>query len=383
MLVIGTLLILVLTAFIFLRETAKLMGVSVAQDDIAGSVLRFLVNIRYKLIYILKFGNPLYSLEVSRIYVYPLKSCSYIEAAEWEIDEFGFKHDRQYMIGYWDEKNQMYEPYSLRNGPRMSLVKIKYNLEENWFEFVYPIMDKDGNISGHSSFRLPCEISREFIDENSRNNGVFKTNLWDVHFQTHDIGKALPEEFKRSMKLTRPGTTLLVTAKAKKVKAGHPENALKEYRSTNFQDYYPMKFLAEEDIDLLNSKIKENGYDTQVQPLNFRPNLVVKGLPANHSIDDWYRFKIETKDFGSHDWNVAQKCPRCSIPNVKLDEGKLDTRLPVSKTLKSYRSIDAGATSNHFLGLYTIHHDHGYKIRVGDKVTLMEEKVQLYIGLTP
>jgi hypothetical protein len=264
----------------------------------------------------------------------------------------------------------------------MSLVKIDYNLGENWFELACPTTDEAESSNGYNSFRLPCEISQTFIDDNLLEDEAFKTNLRDVHFQSYDIGKALPEEFKKALKLKRPGTTLLVTAALKKVKAGHPKDS-EGIPHNQFRDYCAMKFLAEEDIDLLNGETKKNGFDTKAQPVNFRHNLVVKGLSPNQSIDVWYRFRIETKGSRSHDWTVAQKCARCSIPNVKLEDGKSDTGLPVSKTPKSYRRIDAGATSNHFLGQYTIHHDSGYKIRVGDKITLMEEKVQQYIGLIP
>lgn len=377
-----TVLACMLVAFLSLPQTARLLKITAAQTDNAGYVFRFLLNVRYKIKAFFQFGKPLCSLKVDRIFVYPLKSCSYIEPDEWEIDEHGFKYDRQYMMAYWDGERKIYEPITLRNCPRMSLVKINYNLEENWFEFVYPIMDEEGNTSGHDSFRLPCEISEEFIEKNRIRSGEHETNLWDVHFQSFDIGKAVPDEFRLSMNMVRPGTTLLVSSKQKKVKGGHPARFLDSFRTSNFQDYYPMKFLAQEDIDLLNSKMKKQGHGRRVEALNFRPNMVVKGLQGDRTLDDWYRFQIET-DSGLHQWSVAQKCPRCSIPNVKLEEGAFDKTNAATKTLTSYRKIDAGEPNYHFLGQYCIHHDEGYKISVGDTVSLLEEKNILYMGLLP
>lgn len=382
MILVYTVIALLITAFVFLPSTARKLNITTAQDNLAGSILRSLLNVYYEIVAFLNFGEPLYSLDVTKIYVYPLKSCSYLEVKEWEIDEHGFKHDRQYMLAYWDDKKGMYEPFTLRNTPRLSLIKLSYSLEENWFEFVYPVMDEAGTTHGHKSFRLPCEITKEFIDANTMREGDLDTNLWDVHFKTHDVGKAIPDEFKTSMRLNRPGATLLVSSKAKNVKTGHPTKVLKEFRTTNFQDYFPMKFLAQEDIDLLNAKMKEQKFLRTMEPLNFRPNVVVQGLQGNQSLDDWYQFRIETSS-GAHNWNVAQKCPRCNIPNVKLEEGAYDKLNAASKTLRTYRMVDVGDKHAHFLGLYSIHHDCGYKIRVGDKVSVLKEKVIPYEGLAP
>lgn len=368
--------VIILTAFVFLPDTGRILRVSVAQADRVGIIFRLLLNIRYKIIAILHRGKPQYSLDITKIYVYPFKSCSYIDATEWEVDEFGLKHDRQYMAAWWDEKHGIYQPYTLHHAPRFSLVKINYNLEENWFEFVYPILDAEGNNNGYKSFKLPCEITQQFVDDNVIRTGDHRTNMWTVHFDSYDVGRALPEEFKESMNLKRHGTTLLVTSKAKLVRTGHPSGSLSEMRATKFQDYYPLKFLAQEEIALLNEKMIERGFTRQVKPLQFRPNIAVHGLRSDQSIDDWYQFRIE-----SHGWTVAQKCKRCIISNVKLDEGVFDKQRAAYSTLETYRKIDAGSKHGQFLGQYAIHHSDGYTIKVGDKMHLLQEKVQLYQDL--
>ena len=366
--------------FIFLPDFAKFFNVTLSQQTKAGAILRLLSNIRFKTIALLRFGKPLYTLEVSKIFVFPIKSCSYIQPNEWEIDEHGFKHDRQYMLAFWEPKKQIYEAYTLRNATRLSLVKIDYNLKENYFEFIYPVIDMEGKTVGEKSFRLPCNVTPEFIAQKRNDDSDHETNLWDVHFSSIDIGKALPDEFKISMQLNRPGSTLLYASKPKSVKTGHPSGILKSFRTTYFQDYYPMKFLADEDIDTLNSKIVSKGLDFKAKALHFRPNLVVKGLKLPYqSLDNWYRFRMET-DTGYHYWNATEKCPRCSVPNMKLDEGVMDKKMAVSKTLSSYRKVDSGDKHLHFLGMYAINLDEGYTVKVGDKVTLLEEKVQPYVG---
>lgn len=366
MIVLYLLLTALAIAFIFLPQTIKIFELSITQPEPVSLALRSLLNFRYHLIGYYQRFRPKYVGTIGKLHVFPLKSCGYIEVKEWELDEHGFKHDRQYMLAYWNSETKEYQGYTQRNIPQMSLVKITYNLEENWFEFTYPVLNEkfENPNNEFRSFKLPCEVSESFIRENCTTPEKLPTELWGVKFQSYDIGKALPPDFCKSLNLNKEGTTLLYSAHGKFAEVGHPKD-LKEMRKVLFQDYYPIHLLAQSEVDELNARIKDTGSKRQVQSIQFRPNVVI--IDEQSDLDFWYRVTIN-----GHKWSVVMKCVRCTIGNVEIEKGVFDKTGMVTKTLGSYRRIDPQNRSGFFLGDNAIHHDSGYKIAVGDKFYLTQ-----------
>lgn len=369
------LVVILLGSFVFLPQVSEAVGVTVGDPTGVGQVLRFLLNVRYKLIALAHFNKPQFTGRVDQIFVHPLKSGGYISVKEWPVDHQGFKYDRQFMAAYWDDKIKAFQAYTLRNAPRLALVKLTYLEDQHCFKFTYPIL----NSEEFESFTLPCEVSDEYIKTHSDGITESTTNLWGVQFESISIGKALPQSFRDSMNFNRPNTTLLYTPSGKRCLTGSPPE-LPQLRKTNFQDYYPLMIMSQDEIDEVNARMKAKGSNRHVTASNFRPNIVVKGL--GKSIDDMFKFRIRDPMTNStHYWKTAQKCPRCSIPNVDMNTGTFDKTNTVSKTLGEYRKIDAGDTKAHFLGLYCVHIGEDYIVKVGDYLDVMEEKVIPYMGL--
>ncbi len=367
-----------LVSFICLPQLIKALNLSTtAPNDQLSNLLRRLLNLRFYLIAkILFFKAPTRAGKIDKIYVYPLKSVSYISPTKWEIDEHGLKHDRQYMIGFWDSKANCYQAYTLRNAPRLSLVSIDYDLEENWFKFTYPKLD-----GSKSFFKLPCNVTDEFlakhivnIDESDQPSRKI-TDLWGIKFDSINLGSNLiPQDFYDSMGLNRDGTTLLYSSKDRTVKTAHPKD-LKQMRKVLFQDYFPIHIISQSSIDELNQRMKKSGVkDRIVEPLQFRPNVVIDGNAIE--LDYWYKVFIN-----GHLWSIVQKTPRCSIGNVCLDKGEFDKSNSVTRTLRSYRRIDPGDKNGFFLGDDAIHHDSGYFINVGDEFYLKQQKISTSLPL--
>jgi len=375
MIIISILFLSLISSFIFLPQTIKLFNLSTTTpNDPISKILRSLLNFRYYILSKYPFTlKPKFIGKIDQIYVYPLKSVGYIAPNEWEIDEHGLKHDRQYMLGYWDEKASCYQAYTMRNVPRLTLVKIDYNLDENWFEFKYPSVA--GLENEYKSFKLPCNITKKFLQENTVDEDQYKTDLWGIKFESINIGKALPSDFIKSMGLTRERTTLLLSAQGKFVKTAHPSE-LPQMRKVLFQDYYPIHLISKTTVDELNTRIKDaNIIEREVTALQFRPNVVIgEGVL---DLDFWFKVTIN-----NHLWSVVQKTPRCSIGNVRLDKGDFDKTNIVSRTLRQYRRIDPGDKNGTFLGDYAIHHDSGYKIHIGDEFYLKQQKISTYLGLS-
>lgn len=361
-----------LVTFIFLPQLVTVLKLPITTpNDNLSNTLRLLLNFRYYAISkVLFFRAPQKAGKIEQLFVYPLKSVSHISPTRWEIDQHGLKHDRQYMLGFWDSKANCYQGYTMRNVPRLSLVEIDYNLEENWFKFSYPTADG----TSKSSFKLPCNVTKEFLKENAIDEEQYKTDLWGIKFESINIGKALPQDFIDSMGMKREGTTLLVSAQGKFVKTSHPKD-LEEMRKVLFQDYYPIHLLAQRTVNELNQRIKDTGNERVVEPLQFRPNVVIGGNQIE--LDFWYDISIN-----GHRWLVVQKTPRCSIGNVRLDKGDFDKSNIVTRTLRQYRRIDPGDKNGSFLGDYAIHYDSGYTIGVGDEFYLKQQKISTYLPLS-
>jgi uncharacterized protein YcbX len=314
---------------------------------------------------------------ISKIYVYPIKSCSYLSVETWQVDEHGLKYDREYMFAYW--KIDKFEAVTLRNCPRLSLVKMKANLSENWFEFEYP-MDDLGKVL--KRFKLPCDVDDEFITKNQRNGQTMETNLWGVKFNSVDIGKAVPDSFYDFLNLKddKKNVTLLYTPHGKDVKTYHPLD-LARMRTTQFHDYFPFHIIDESSIRELNRKMIQAGYERQVEAVQFRPNFVIENSAKKQDIDLWFKVNLITKDGSLHRMTTGNRCPRCTIPNVDLSTGTFDTKMSVSKVLNSYRRIDYRSPSISFLGHYLVHHDSKFNISIGDEFHLTRRRINLYKSL--
>lgn len=368
MFLLSVLILSALLAFAFLPLVIKVFNLQTTSPN--DTILRNIINFRFYLIS--KVTRPSYAGKVKEIFVYPLKSVSYISPQTWEIDQHGLKHDRQYLLAFWEPKSKSYQAYTQRNAPRLSLVKINYDLEENYFEFSYPT---DESNSTYKSFKLPCRVSKEFIDQNLLSDDELNTDLWGIKFNSINIGKALSKEFCEAMNMNREGTTLLYSPNGKFVKTAHPKD-LPQLRKVLFQDYYPIHILAQSLIDELNQRIKDQGNnEREVGPVQFRPNFVIEDNKID--LDSWFKITIN-----GHKWSVVQKTPRCSIGNVRLETGDFDKTNIVSKTLRQYRRIDPGDKNGTFLGNYAIHYDSGYTVSVGDEFWLKQEKINTYLPLT-
>lgn len=284
------------------------------------------------------------------------------------------------MFGYWNVKKDQYEGCTIRQCAKFALVRITVNLKENWFNFAYDYEGKE------SSFRLPCDVSDDFIQKNLLETHETKTNLWGVNFETYNIGKAVPKEFFTAMGLEGryKDLTLLYTKQHKYVKTLHPKD-LKEKRETQFQDYYPIHVINQEGIDDLNQRLQKQGFERTIRPEQFRPNIVVDDFPSSINLDEWYKVELRSKDptgvVKSHRFKSAVRAPRCTIPNNNLDTGEYDKTNRVTKEMHKYREIDAGSPKGYFFGHYLIQYEYGYTISVGDKFYLKQKRINLFEDL--
>lgn len=123
----------------------------------------------------------------------------------------------------------------------------------------------------------------------------------------------------------------------------------------SFADAFPLLLISRASLEGLNSRLAK-----PVSMLQFRPNLVVDGVPA-HAEDTWKRIRI-----GEVEFDVAKACTRCVFTTVDPLRGERDPDGEPLRTLITYRRSADGVT----FGQNLIPRSLG-QVRVGDAVEVL------------
>ncbi|CDK27361.1 unnamed protein product [Kuraishia capsulata CBS 1993] len=353
-------------------------------------LLRAIVNASYATkSYLYRTLNPEYHESqiptISKIIIYPIKSCGPgVQVKEWQVDEHGLKHDRQYALAQLNEEAGLYTIVSQKFvSTRLTLLKCAYFPEQNCFEYKYPLK-KENEMD---SFRIPAEITEEFIAENINLSEPLQMSIWTNGIQCYDVSHCIPSKFFEEMDLPS-GTRLVLSLKGKEFKDTSPPKSTfyqdpstnhgKEYRRTHFQDYFPIHIVTEEDMSDLNFRIKKKGFNLNREIIDtaFRPNLLLSGTARPYDVDTWNRFDIEDHTTSEkHSFTRNSKCMRCLIPDINPVTGVSDKEFPVSKTLMSYRRVDSGAAKLACFGNYCVQDVSNFQIHVGDRIHILSRKI--------
>ncbi|KAF5305927.1 hypothetical protein FQR65_LT07538 [Abscondita terminalis] len=137
----------------------------------------------------------------------------------------------------------------------------------------------------------------------------------------------------------------------------HPK--LKNATSGMYSDLSSVLLMNKSSVDDLASKIP----NSRVSVRNFRPNIVVQGVPP-YAEDDWEKIKI-----GETVLKTVMPCSRCSVTTIEPDTATWTDNYEPIKTLKTYRTSTQYQSGHSFpnFGLYMGLENVG-EIRVGDVV---------------
>lgn len=237
-------------------------------------------------------------IQVSQIFIYPIKSLGGIAVSQAQLTATGFEHDRRWMLV--DENNIF---LTQRSFPSMALPQT--NLSQQYLE-VFHKQDAQLKIT------IPITL----------HGNVLEVQVWDDVCNAIDTGKEHHQWFSDILQ--------------KKCKLVYmPEDCKrlvdKRYASNNentsFSDGYPLNMISEESLADLNSRLEEP------LPMNrFRPNLVIKGcLPYEEDV---------MKEFSINGINLSgvKLCSRCVVTTIN-QQNTFKSKEPL-KTLATYRKQD-------------------------------------------
>ncbi|PKY51203.1 MOSC-domain-containing protein [Rhizophagus irregularis] len=288
-------------------------------------------------------------MNISSIYIYPVKSCKGIKVDSWKINNYGFKFDRFWMIV--DDQN-----HAITQREHSKLALVSPTIHEN---------DDDDN--GGSVILTNPENDQELklpLLPNKGNGIKLSVTICDEIIMAYDCGKEsskwISDYLGFEAKIVHKSIEDLRIIE----KNLPPKNELLKQPETAFSDGYPFLIISEESLSDLNNRLS-----LPVTFRNFRPNIVIKGCNKPFEEDTWKKI-IVGEDADDNLFFVVARSTRCVMTTVNPETGIKEGLDPL-KTLQSYRRVDPGAKYKACFGMNVIHNKSGMTLNVGDQIKVI------------
>lgn len=270
-------------------------------------------------------------IQVSQLYIYPVKSLGGIAKQTVEITGTGFKHDRKWMLV--DENNLF---ISQSTCPQMALLQtaetekgIKVFYKQNPQQaIIIPLEIENEKRINVTIFEDTCEAIEVGKEQNEWFSEILQTNCKLVY---------MPDDTKRLV----------------------DKRYATNEEITSFTDGYPILMIGQSSLDNLNEKLEEQ------LPMNrFRPNIVFTGGHA-YIEDEMASFEINTINFLG-----VKPCSRCVMTTINQQTAERGKE-PL-KTFASYRMKN----NKVYFGQNILHQQNG-DISIGDEIIISARKEAL------
>lgn len=288
-------------------------------------------------------------VEVTGLWVYPVKSCRGIALDEARLNKYGFEHDREWMVVTEQARDNLRSFVTLRQIPRMALVVPR-------FEDEHLCLDAPGM----DTLRIPLAYSAEHDKADHE-----QVRLWSATVPVVDEGAEaaqwLSTFLKKPLRLVR-----MTKDFSRRV---DPDWSVPGVESiTSLTDCQPFLVVSQESLDDLVARVEqiasENGEEAvHITMDRFRPNIVVRGAGKPFAEDFWRKLKI-----GGVEFHVAQPCDRCMLPRVDPVLGELGKHEP-TRSLTTFRTRNG----KQYFGQYLLHTSYTGSIKTGQEVEVVEQ----------
>ncbi|MBW4889313.1 MOSC domain-containing protein [Mucilaginibacter sp. HMF5004] len=270
-------------------------------------------------------------LQVSELFVYPIKSLGGIGLRSARVTDRGLEHDRRWMLV--DSNNRF---LSQREFSQMALLRTAITTEGIAVRHInYP---EEGIVI---PFIPQIDEAGEFTVWDDTVRGRYVSHEADVWFSDM-LGTIcrlvyMPDETMRETGRQEPSATNI----------------------TSLSDAYPFLLLGEATLGHLNEQL-----DTAVPVNRFRANIIFSGGQP-HDEDTMAHIKI-----GDIDFYGVKLCARCNV--ITIDQDTTHQSKEPTRTLARYRALN----NKIYFGQNLLHTGEG-SISVGDKITIVALKEAL------
>jgi uncharacterized protein len=230
---------------------------------------------------------------VSELYVYPIKGCGGIFLGSTDIDGYGLKGDRSYMVV--DEEGVF---LSQRKHPIMSQIRIS----------------REGGFLTVSSAG-----KRDMVIEPQMEANELQVRIWDDDVVATDMGDPASLWFSQVL-----GQKVRLVTIGAKYNRNVQVSDIVYSSKMHFGDSCPILVTTTASLDDLNSRLSE-----PVPMDRFRPNMVIDGAYP-YEEDTWKYIRI-----GDQLLQFAKKCGRCTVTTIDQDTG--ESGMEPLATLAQYR----------------------------------------------
>jgi hypothetical protein len=254
-------------------------------------------------------------IQVTDIYIYPVKSLKGVRLKEAETGLRGFKYDREWMITDSD-----YQFLTQREIEAMATITV--NIAKDFLL----LQSSKGN-----------ELK---INLNAKRGESVQVSVWRDTCNAYDEGEAasywLTDELGywqgKTLRLVRFCSDRKRPVPAKYLHGREAESA--------FSDQFPYLITSWDSLKKLNEGLRENGKQ-EVTMSRFRPNIVVSDIA---SIENKTSLDLISQD-GNYEFGLRKPCKRCKITTINQDTGEIiDFKEPLSTlTSLNFNSENYGA----------------------------------------
>ena len=264
--------------------------------------------------------RPPLTPRVAALWVYPLKGMRGIALREAELDRFGVRHDRRWML-----VDPAGDFLSQRELP--ALVRVTGALESTQLRLRAP---------GHPDLLLPLE---------GGSGDMLRARVWRDEVEVRACGPEADAWSREALGV--PCRLVHLPPESVRTMSGRPPG---EGPRVTLNDGYPLHLVSRASLEDLNRRLPE-----PVAVERFRPNLLVEGTEP-YAEDGWQRLHT-----GAVELEVVARCTRCAVVTVDPESAARGTE-PL-RTLAGYRRGPAGVE----FGVYAAHAGTG-TLRVGDSL---------------
>lgn len=266
-------------------------------------------------------------MQVSQLFIYPIKSLGGIEVASAKLLRRGFEHDRRWMLVTMD--NQF---MTQREWPAMALLRTGIEADRLVIR----------NIRDKEQISFPIILSA---------GNKIRVTVWNDECDALEAGNDINDWFSKQLQV-RCKLVYMHDESLRMVEKPYAQNN----EITSFSDAYPVLIIGQASLDDLNRRLEEP------LPINrFRPNIVFTG-GRPYQEDEMEEFTINSLPFSG-----VKLCARCAITTIDQDRA-IKNKEPL-KTLATYRSRD----NKIYFGQNLLHSETG-TIRVNDQIHVIKEK---------
>jgi uncharacterized protein YcbX len=241
-------------------------------------------------------------LQLSEIWVYPVKSLGGIQLQESKVTDRGLELDRRWLLV--DDDGRF---LSQREYPELALFK-----PEIAGDFL--------RITHRTSLEsIDIVVRPVFSDDEPK----VKVTVWDDAIEAFEVSAASTDWFTRLLGFS----VRLVYMPDESERKLDPDYAITGAENNSFSDAYPFLIIGQASLDDLNSRMEKP------VPMNrFRPNFVFTNGEAFEE-DSWREFSIGNVSFVG-----VKPCDRCVMTTVDPEKGIISGKDPL-KTLAKYRNF--------------------------------------------